>query len=310
MSYISTILQEYVNNCHFHNILINKHSDFYKKHNINIFSEFTKDDFINDNLNQIGGSVFETNLSNIKYSFEYYKAKSQDGFTKAIIIKKLNDKENITNNTEYYQSKHCALLLYDDNNLLKLAFLNMKTDCYKSEEKEKKGSILLKLIILWAKKNNFKKIILSDQAMYECKDNNYGVRYEIKYLHTLTHGKTWYSKYGFQFVDQVEQNNENYNKQILDNLKTENYPLELLVRILMREIVGKINYKIYSEYNYLEAINQIIQIYDECKIKPFYKFIKIISREYCFITSLIYQQIFDSLKLKKYESSEMQLILN
>lgn len=56
---------------------------------------------------------------------------------------------------------------------------------------EKSGSTLLKLIILWAKNEGFKRIILSDQARFTCKEKIYSMSYELKYMHTLTTGNTW-----------------------------------------------------------------------------------------------------------------------
>ena len=134
--------------------------------------------------------------------------------------------------------------------------------------------------------------------------------YELKYIHTLTHGTTWYSKYGFKFINQVDNDALAYNKQFLDNFKTEEYPFELLMKIIMHEIVDQKIYVYMDKYDYLLNINKIVTLYDEYKIKPFYKFIKIISRESCFLVSHIYMKIFESLKLKKYIASEMELIIN
>jgi len=163
--------------------------------------------------------------------------------------------------------------------------------------------------MLFGKEKGFEKIVLSDQAKYDCKDNNYGIRYEIKYLHTLTHGSTWYSKYGFKFINKLDEEALSYNKLILDKLKTKDYPFELLIRIIMYEVVDQKICDFMSKYNYLLNINKIIKLYDEYKERPFYRFIKVISRECCMITSLIYMKIFESLKLKKYLSSEMELII-
>lgn len=318
MSNIINLLTTYVESGYLGNVLLPKYFNYYKKHNINIFNEFIKDN-VNIDLyqyknkkqdQQIGGDIFTTKLSNIKYSFEYFKAKPQNDYTKAIIIKRLNDNSQIDKTTEHYQSKHCALLLYNGKEILHLAFLNMYSDCYKSEEKNKSGSILLKLIILWGKEQGFKKITLSDQAMYDCKDNNFGFRYEIKYLHTLTHGKTWYAKYGFSFVNNIDKENQKYNKQILDKIKTKDYPLEILLRMIMRKIVDDGISKLYDSYNYLDSINQIIKLYDAYANESFYSFMKILSREYCIITSNIYMSIYESLKLKPYISSEMEMVIN
>jgi len=324
MTHLISILHDYVNIGFLFNVLKPKYAYFNEKYNINFDSEFIP---INHNdykniIEQTAGSslIFDTQIKDIKYSFEYFKINNaseydEKNFTHAIVIKRFNDKinepnkPNEVNDEKYSSSKHCALLLYDDNELLKLAFLNMYADCYKTEEKNKSGSILLKLIILFAKEKGFKKIILSDQSQYNCKDTTYKVAYEIKYIHTLTHGKTWYQKYGFKFIDKVDEDAVNHNKSILDNLKTDDYPLDLLIKIIMYEVVDQRIYSYMDKYDYLFNINQIIKFYDTYKDKPFYSFMKVISREYCFLVSHIYMKIFESLRLKKYINSEMELII-
>jgi len=319
MPYLITIFNGYVNSGILLNVLKPKYGYFYSKYNIDLDNEFIP---INDynirnqiNVQDAGGKVFETKIKNIKYSFEYFKLKNpteydEQNFTNAVVIKRVDEQINEPNQVDekYASSKHCALLLYNDTDLLKLAFLNMYADCYKTEEKQKKsGSILLKLIILFAKSKGFKKIVLSDQSQYTCKDNTYNTSYEIKYIHTLTHGKTWYQKYGFNFINQGEIDTFNYNKLILDNLKTKDYPLELLIDIIMYKIVDLKIYKYMDKYDYLLNINNIIKMHKQYYDHPFYHFMKIISREYCFLVTHIYMEIFDSLKLKKYVVSEMEL---
>jgi hypothetical protein len=314
MPQIRILLKNNINEEYFNNSLICNYAYFYKKNNIDIHDEYIKSDLTDNNHNsntiqkQIGGDTFIKKIKDISYTFDYYKSKSEDNFNNAIIIKRDSTTEQ-SNNDEYSQTKHCALLLYNNKEILKLAFLNMHSDCYKSIGKDKSGSILLKLIINFAREQGFKKIILSDQSLFNCKDNEYGVRYEIKYLHTLTHGYSWYSKYGFKFIGKEEQEIFIHNKTILDKIKTKDYPLDILIRIIMRKIVDSKIHSIMSNYNYLDSINNIINIYDQLAEKQFYEFMKIITKNYCFIVSFIYKQIYDSLNLKEYPTSEMELIL-
>ena len=331
---LAYILKDYVTLETLNYKLMRNNKLFYAKYNIDLDAKFTPisvDDINQGDNDMQGGTIFSTKMKDTNYSFAYYKINNftnTDGknYTKGIIIKR----NNTVDNDLHSSSKHCALLLYDNYDLLKIAFLNMHSDCYESVDKNKygcilacgvatgcilacgvaTGSVLLKLIILWAKNQNFKRIVLSDQSQFTCKDNSYLMSYELKYIHTLTHGTTWYSKYGFKFINQVDNDALAYNKQFLDNFKTEEYPFELLMKIIMHEIVDQKIYVYMDKYDYLLNINKIVTLYDEYKIKPFYKFIKIISRESCFLVSHIYMKIFESLKLKKYIASEMELIIN
>jgi hypothetical protein len=55
--------------------------------------------------------------------------------------------------------------------------------------------------------------------------------------------------------------------------------------------------KYMDKYDYLLNINNIIKMHKQYYDHPFYQFMKIISREYCFLVTHIYMEIFDSLRL-------------
>jgi hypothetical protein len=50
---------------------------------------------------------------------------------------------------------------------------------------------MIKLIINYAKDNNFKKIILDDDSKFHCLDIKNDYYYELRHLHTLTSGLPW-----------------------------------------------------------------------------------------------------------------------
>lgn len=320
MSQLADLLKGYISTETLYYNIIRKNRLFYAKYNINLDANFYTS-LEKEKLNQFGGDIFSTKIKDINYSFEYYKIhdfadSNGTNFINGIIIKRKNTLDNIS----YSSSKHCALLLFNNKDLLKIAFLNMHSDCYDLVDKNnlvnkdnlanKNGSTLLKLIMLWAKNQTFKRIVLSDQVQFTCKENSYLMSYELKYIHTLTHGSTWYGKYGFKFVNNLDNDALIYNKNFLDNFKTKDYPFELLIKIIMYEIVDQKVYAFMDKYDYLLNINKIIKLYDEYKDKLFYKFMKIISREFCFLVSHIYMKIFESLKLKKYIDSEMEFVFN
>ena len=300
---------------------------------------------------QIGGDIFEINIDKQantdkqanadkqpnanNYSFEYYKISQYtdiDGkiFSYAIIIKNQPTQTIISKTVdktvdktvgigiddisykEFTASKHCALLLYDNKEVLKLALLNMNSNCYTNKTNDlskKTGSTLLLLILSFARKHKFKKIVLSDQAQYTYTDNKYSVFYEIKYIHTLTHGKSWYAKFGFKFINQIDKEAQAHNKKIMGNLKTEDYPLDYLIRFIVKNIVDQRRHLYMDKYDYLESISKLVKLYDTYNGELFKHFIAHASKECCFIIAQIYMDIYKSLQLKEYVCSEMYLNL-
>jgi hypothetical protein len=288
---------------------------FFIKNNINLQGTYEK---FNPNFNtnthtnnQIGGSTFTATYKDVNYSFTYYNdtTDTTDTSDKLIIITR--DKVNNDPSKENIKKNYCATLNYKTKDVLNVSLIEIYNDCYKSSTNEKNtGTILLKLIKLFAKKNGFKSILLEDEASYTCTDNQYLLSYKIKYVHTLTHGYPWYKKFGFNFTSEKTQKIMESNKAKLDKVKTKDYPLEFIIRLIITYVIDAKIHQIMEKYDYLESISQIIKIYDLYKENSFYSFMNAFAQNYCFILAYVYDKIYDSLGLIRYPTNQMIVYLN
>lgn len=70
----------------------------------------------------------------------------------------------------------------------------------------------MKLIILFAKYNKFKSIVLENESKFYCNESSVDkICYELKYVHTMTKWSTYYYKFGFVFIEDMQnQIKKNY----------------------------------------------------------------------------------------------------
>jgi hypothetical protein len=170
------------------------------------------------------------------------------------------------------------------------------------------GTILIKMIIKFAKTYEFKNIILDDKSYYTCNRNiNSKIVYQMKYVHTLTKGIPYYSKFGFVFNDNKNQEKLEFNKNRITNMKTEDISLDSLIQMIVKIIVNKSYQKIY-DYDFIQDIYLIIESYD--KYTVLMDFFNYITYNHCHIMAMIYLELFESLGLKTYNSDEMILVLS
>ena len=123
---------------------------------------------INDNFeDQIGGNIktYSVIYHDRSYSFDYYKNVSD---TVVLIYIRIGSTEK--NITEFDTNYHCGVLSFEKQNptVLNISILNYSNDCIKTstDRSTKKiklnGSLLVKLIIKFAKENGFVQITLED----------------------------------------------------------------------------------------------------------------------------------------------------
>lgn len=111
------------------------------------------------------------------YYIDYHTSKT-DPTNKLVFIyrqKISNQTYNESLETDYTDLKHCALLSYSNNQILNIILINANSDCIRTDNQkriEKCGSILLKIIIRFAKTKGFKKILLEDVSNFYCKDEH------------------------------------------------------------------------------------------------------------------------------------------
>ena len=300
-------------------------------HKINIESNY-----IVDYTQMHGGSTFEAVIgkNGEKYSFNYYiseinnstlpnqlsnqlpnqlpnqqdqdKDQSLNG-DKLIFIYKNSDLKSIQQtNNEFDNRIHCAMLSYKNKDSLKILILNSSSKCVKCV-KSSYGTALLKIIIKYAKKYEFKSILLDDESKYFCSTKN-NLHYKLQLVHTLTHGYPWYAKFGFKFINNKDNKILKHNKEKLDNLKTFDLSFDGLMYIIFDNIVHtKSHTLILGEDNFINSINNIINIYLKNKEKTLYNFFSELTRHECDIMCLIYNELFKALKLEHMPTS---MILN
>ena len=171
--------------------------------------------------------------------------------------------------------------------------------------------MLLKTIIKLCKYLKFKKIILEDDSKYRCKSNAligdkiqpYEYSYEIRYVYTLCNGTTWYSKFGFKFIDESANIALKYNKNKLLKMKTSDLPFENFLYIVLNKIIINKDYEIFFPNNKLaKEIYNITQLYISNYDKNIMKFFTDITFNICSVMTLTYRKIFVYLGLELYDN--------
>jgi hypothetical protein len=204
------------------------------------------------------------------------------------------------------------MLSYQNKDNIYVKIMAYSYDCIKIDNRHKddifNGTILIKMIIKFAKTYEFKNIILDDKSYYTCNRNiNSKIVYQMKYVHTLTKGIPYYSKFGFVFNDNKNQEKLEFNKNRITNMKIEDISLDSLIHMIVKIIVHKSYQKIY-DYDFIQDIYLIIESYD--KYTVLMDFFNYITYNHCHIMAMIYLELFESLGLKTYNSDEMILVLS
>ena len=311
---IIDIVQKYIPNME----LIDKHymkiMNFYDNIGIKFNTKFIK---INSHI-QIGGSnikTFSARYRDNNYSFDYYKSVETLDDHIVIFINKINNKDLIK---EYSVNNHCAMLSYSkhDQTQLQIYIIEYCNKCIKTDKEietkyKPSGTILMKLIILFAKHYKFKSITLEDESKFYCKDSTVdNLRYELKYVYTMTKGIPYYAKFGFVFVDQEQNLIMESNKNKMTKLKLDHLGLDVFVYLILNELVKNSLYKIYK-YDFIKGIHNIMNIYKQALEDniSLMSFLNHISYNECQIMCVIYHNLYRLFKLEYYTNNKMILHL-
>lgn len=197
----------------------------------------------------------------------------------------------------------CGLLTIEkDTNIAHLNFINLHENCivekvitdnFASEMtiRENIGTLIIKIMIKICEQEKVKQIRLYDNSYITC---NGGGTMQLKYIHTLTKGVPWYSK--FEFVPESKEHLRifKYNYDTMKKYLTNDLNIEHIfkhIRFLCKQE------KLIS--------NEIINLFKEHSLNKLYDTIKEISKndKYCNVFSKIYEEIYRKLKLEKYSSN-------
>jgi len=107
-----------------------------------------------------------------------------------------------------------------------------------------KGTELLSLVDLFAKKMNISKISLVDGSEIE---TNCGISISLKYLKLLTSGESWYNSFGY--ISDNFENEKTHNKGIID------IPFVDMMELVKEKMISEFNKKNSLERMQEELIN-------------------------------------------------------
>jgi hypothetical protein len=261
---------------------------------------------------QIGGEIKETEIEGTKY--EYNAEIGIPHMTDQKILLFLN----ITGTNE-----NCALIMYDtiksDGSTAILHGIMNDEDCIKcldSNKKYKTGNILMQIVIKYIKNSknlsHIKRIELDDASVKKCFD--YGIR--LIYLKMITHGETYYSKFGFKPKKVDEDYNENdemtdykifkYNKKIFKTNRN-------LTNIEIIDVINNSELKKNSLLFYEKVLKLYLEENTIIDTSIFMK--KIVNLAFdknlnidkkkpiCNFINSIYKKLYKKIGYKKYESN-------
>lgn len=256
-----------------------------------------------ENNLMVGGEIVDDN-DLLKCTDEIRQFTFGDKTFKGCVRKIIRNK----NKMEYYlinfysPGTECLVMQIDKNK--KEAYLVeiiKQTGCLMECKKDKKyenmpkdmGELLMEIVIKICIKLNLNKLSLTDNSYITCK-SNFNKRINLVYSKMIIDGTTWYSKFGFEPIEEVDkyiyiQNQKKHNETLTKNVK-------------LKYFTNKIQDK--------QIINNISEKYKEMYDKKLSFFMKWISEEYCNIYSDIYEYIYEKAGYKKYSSLDFILKLN
>lgn len=214
-------------------------------------------------LKQCGGGT-----KKIKYKYEGYKFVIFEDIDSNETAYSIHYDDNLDN------PRTCMVLLVDkEENIVYVDNISYYSNCVSSGmPRTKGGSLLLRMTIEFVKnvlqyKYNLKYIQLKDNSFIYCEQTKEKVQFDNFYM--LSHGDTWYGKYGFipldiekGITDYKAQVNYEVNKRLVDIVKVECTNLREYIKRAIRSL--KLEQK-YTE----KKIDKMIDTYKGRSVKVF-----------------------------------------
>jgi hypothetical protein len=255
---------------------------------------------------QFGGSTFTTDLSsfdpnlNYKYTIKYYKSTGNN--KKEIIVESVQTEQS-TNYTD------CISVAYENKDKLDIVTLKSAKTCYTitdtnnnivTNQRNNSGTIMMYIILSYAKKHKFKSITLLDKAEYICETEKEKIKYNMSYVGTLCDGQPWYYKFGFKYQNIYEHNKVINNKNKLLEIKTSNYSFEEIMTLFMKTCIELNKYNYFTDKEFIHDLNRFPQVYVETKDKCIMEFFKLMREKCCSILAVMELSFFYLLNLEIY----------
>jgi hypothetical protein len=255
-------------------------------------------------LSNTYGGNFKTKINNHKYEVNVYDVKD---IGKKIVMFNYSSKSDPDN--------YCVSLKIDDSEptILHIITIESVKQCYKTDDQndfeKKKGSIMMQIVIKWAKTNNYKEIYLDDTSTYRCDTEQKKIYYDMKHVHTLTSGYPWYYKFGFKFVNLNDANSVKQNYDKLKNVKTSDITFQQIIKCITLNTITNNKYKHFSDKETIINLHNLTQLYDKHLNDNIMIFFNEVTRNACIMMSLMTSEIFETLKLQEYKTTSMYLNL-
>ena len=225
----------------------------------------------------------------------YYRVERYSGDEDFRIIDIISIKDEYKNNID------CGSIQIDKKQrIATIISLGNSNKCIKSDNKKVKfkyGDIIFQIMMNICKKENLRKIELSDNSNINCS----GYSLILNYIKTMTHGIPHYYKYGFKF--KLENDNKILNNNYKNYMKDPKINKNDLLEIIKNK--GSVNI-----INHLyKVINKLSK--EEISIKKFILLLTqdLENREYCELTNNIYITLYEYGGYKPYYSKSYELLL-
>jgi hypothetical protein len=259
-------------------LFINDHDLWFE--NYGILRNILKNKF---NLVKGGSKRYEYIINDQKYSFKFIR----DDDEGVITVFNQKDKQ-IT----------CAIIQIEKD-IMNLQSLYGWVGCIYPDT-DKIGSKLLQGIIDYGKKKNIKEIQLKDNSKYTCQNKKYN--YTLCYGSLLVDGLSWFSKFGFVYIDDITKERANNNRKIMK--KT------ILTEEIYNKIIIKLEYNLNEKSIYNDIVKELLyNIYLTNKNKNIKDFFKEIRNKSCILFANMIDICMDILGLQRYMNYAMILKL-
>lgn len=153
------------------------------------------------------------------------------------------------------------------------------------------GTTLMKIMIEICKKKHVTTIQLTDLSRQTCINGT--IDMDFKYLYTITHGlSSWYSKFGFQPIDNKDKEVFDYNYNKMKTYLTKDL-----------DIIELFDNSVDIDKHQNDITTDIISIFNQRKDDKLSNTLRFLYRnkKYCRLMSLVYMKIFYKLGLKQFK---------
>jgi hypothetical protein len=148
------------------------------------------------------------------------------------------------------------------------------------------GDILLRFIVNYLlmnpEKYDIKRIVLKDQSYLQCA--NCSITVSLSRLRMITHGRTWYMKYGFRLYDNNKNELDdnaiaafNTNLDRLNKYKLSKIPLENIIKFVKNNEKDKIDKAILNEVTNIATQHVLLAEFLNVLLKNFQRYCCVIA---------------------------------